>query len=108
MALMQQGRDDAGVDAAGEPADHAIGAHQLTDVLDALVDDVDHRPQRRNLSDIVQERPDDVLAVLGVNDLGMELRCVELAFGVFHRRDGSGRSAAVTTKPSGTVPTLSR
>ena len=46
-AVQQRGHD-AGVDAAGQPADHAIGAHQLANALDGLVDDVDHRPHRRD------------------------------------------------------------
>jgi hypothetical protein len=48
---------------------------------DGLLDDVEHRPHRRDAGDVVQEALDDLLAELGVRDLGVELRRVQLAPG---------------------------
>ena len=91
---VQQRRDDAGVDAAGQPADDLGVADLRADRLDGVVDDVDHRPERRDAREVVQEVPDDVLAVLGVRDLGVELGRVELAVVVLHRGDARSSRCA--------------
>ena len=90
---VQQRGDHARVDAAGQAADDLGVADLLADRLDGVVDDVDHRPQRRDAREVVQEAADDVLTVLGVRDLGVELRRVELALVVLHRRDAGGGGA---------------
>ncbi len=90
---VQQRGDDARVDAAGQAADDAGVADLRADRLDRVVDDVDHRPQRRDLRDVVQERADDLLAVLGVRDLRVELRRVQAALRVLHRGDRGGAGA---------------
>ncbi len=90
---VQQRRDDAGVHAAGQAADDAGVADLRADRVDRVVDDVDHRPQRRDLRDVVQEGADDLLAVLGVRDLGVELRRVQTALRVLHRGDRGGAGA---------------
>ena len=90
---VQERGDDRGVDAAGQAADDLRVADLRADALDGLVDDVDHRPRRRDAGDVVEEVPDDVLAVLRVRDLGVELRRVEPALRVLHRGDRSGAGA---------------
>ena len=93
MARCSSAATDARVDAAGQAADDLGVADLRADGLDGVVDDVDHRPQRRDARDVVQEASDDVLAVLGVRDLRVELRRVELALVVLHRGDtGGGRT----------------
>ena len=90
---VEQRRDHARVDAAGQSADDLRVADLRPDGLDGVVDDVDHRPERRDARQVVQEAPDDVLAVLGVRDLRVELGRVELALVVLHRSDAGRRGA---------------
>ena len=79
---------DGGVDAAGQRADRAaLLADLLADPLDLLLDDVDHRPGLPAAGDLVQEVLEDLLAVLGVQDLGVPLDAGEAAAGVLEGRD---------------------
>ena len=66
-------RRDRGVDAAGERADRATLADLGPDPVDLLVDDVDHRPGRAAAGDVVEEVLEHLLAVLGVQHLGVPL-----------------------------------
>ena len=56
-------------------------------LLDLLVDDVDHRPGRAAAGDVVQEVLEHLLAVLGVQHLGVPLHAGQPAVGVLERRD---------------------
>ena len=64
---------DGGVDAAGQRADRAPLADLVADPLDLLVDDVEHRPGRPAAGDLEQEVLEHLLAVLGVQHLGVPL-----------------------------------
>ena len=86
-ALHDRGRDRR-VDAAGEPADRLAAVADLgADRLDLLLDDVDHRPGRPAAGDLVQEVLEHLLAVLGVQHLGVPLHPGQPAVDVLERRD---------------------
>ncbi len=70
---MDERGGDGGVDAAGEGADDVAVAHLLADALDALGDEVRGRPVAAAAADAVEEVLDDLLALGGVDDLGVEL-----------------------------------
>ena len=76
----ERGRD-RGVDAARQTADHALGADLGADLGDRVLDDRDVRPRGPAARGVEQERLQDLHAVLGVRDLGVEL----------HRVDARGR-----------------
>ena len=85
-------RRDRGVDAAGEPADRLAAVADLgADRLDLLLDDVDHRPGRPAAGDVEQEVLEHLLAVLGVQHLGVPLHAGQAAVDVLERRDRGGR-----------------
>ena len=107
-ALHDRGRD-RGVDAAGQRADRAaVLADLRADALDLLLDDVDHRPGLAAAGDLVQEVLEHLLAVLGVQHLGVPLHAGEPAVDVLERRDrgdvgrgehGEALGGAVTESP---------
>ena len=70
---LHERRGHCRVDAAGQPADHALVADLRADPLDLLLDDVDHRPGRPAAGDVVEEVLEHLLAVRGVQHLGVEL-----------------------------------
>ena len=89
-------RGDRGVDAAGEPADHAAVADLGADAGDLLVDDRRRAPAAVGAADVLEEGRQDLLAVRRVGDLGVELDRVDAARGVLERGDrrgGRGRRA---------------
>ena len=91
---LHQRRGDRGVDAAGQPADRPAVADLGADPLDLLVDDVGRRPGRPSAGDVVQEVLEHLLAVLGVQHLGVELHAGQPAVDVLERRHrgaGDGR-----------------
>ena len=59
--------------------------------LDLLLDDVDHRPGLAAAGDVVQEVLEHLLAVLGVQHLGVPLHAGQPAVEVLERRDRGGR-----------------
>ena len=77
---------DRGVDAAGERADRPAVADLLADPLDLLLDDVEHRPGLAAAGDVVQEVLEHLLAVLGVQHLGVPLDAGQPAPDVLERR----------------------
>ena len=83
----EKGRDGR-VDATGEAADHALGAHLRPDALDLLLDHGCGGPGRGDPGDVVEEALEDPLALRRVHDLGVELDPVEPLLGILERRDG--------------------
>ncbi len=83
----ERGRD-RGVDAARQPADHPLGADLGADLGDGVLDDRDVRPRGPAARGVEEERLEDLHAVLGVRDLGMELHAVDAAVAVFEPGDG--------------------
>ena len=79
---------DGGVDAAGERTEHPFVADLCANRRDLVFDDRRVGPRRRNLGHLVQEVREELLAPLGVSDLGMELHGVETSRHVLHHRDG--------------------
>ena len=82
------------VDPAGQAADDLGFADLRPDPLDLLVDDRSRRPALLAAGDVAQEALEDLRAVRGVDDLGMELDAVEPALGALERSDrraGAGR-----------------
>src|SRR5438552_16589323 len=75
--LVQQRRDDGGIDPAGETADHPRFSDLLANVLHGLLDEVAHRPASRAFADLVKEVAEDLLAARRVRHLGMKLHAVE-------------------------------
>ena len=91
--LVHEQRGDGRVDAAREPADHALGADLRADALDLLLDHRGGRPRGRRAREVVEEVLQDLLAVRRVDDLGVELDAVELAL-VDPRRRRSASTAS--------------
>ena len=85
---LHDGRGDRGVDAAGQAADGLAAVADLgADLLDLLLDDVDHRPGLPAAGDLDQEVLEHLLAVLGVQHLGVPLHAGQAAVDVLERRD---------------------
>ena len=70
-------RGDAGIDAAGETADHAALADLGTDPRDLFLDDRRCTPAALTTTDIDEKARQDLLPVRGMHDLGMELDPVD-------------------------------
>ena len=96
--LVDEQGGDCGVDAAGEPAEHALRADLRADPLDLLLDHGGRRPGGRRIGDAVEEVLQHVLAVRRVDDLGVELDAVEPLRGILERRDG--RRGGAVRSPS--------
>ena len=73
-----------GVHAAGQRQDHAVLAHSGAELLCHGLNQVVHGPVLLKAADVEQEVPEQLLAVLGVLDFGVELRGVDAALGVLH------------------------
>ena len=77
--LGQHGRADAGVHAAGQGAEHLAVADLLAQGLDGVLYEGVHLPVTGAVADIIDEVMQNFRAVLGVQDLGVELHGVEAA-----------------------------
>src|SRR6185503_4758078 len=75
--LVEQGRDDGGIDAAREAADHLAGLHLLAHAANRLLDEVAHRPVAGALADLVDEVFEEHLAARRVGNLRVELHTIE-------------------------------
>ena len=86
--LLHERRGDRGVDAAGQPADHARVADLRADLLDLLGDDVARRssPGARPGA-LVEEVLERLLAERRVLDLGVPLHAEQAARAVLERGD---------------------
>ena len=80
---------DGGVDTAGQPAQHPLVADLLAYAGDGLLGDRGRLPGRADSGDLVEERRQHPLAVLGVQHLRVPLHAGELAPGVLERRHRS-------------------
>lgn len=86
--LLDEGRGDRGVHAAGEAADGALVADLLADGRDLLLDDVAGGPAGLEAGAAVEEVLQHLLAVRGVHDLGVVLDPVQLLLVVLEGGDG--------------------
>ncbi len=90
--LVHEGGSDGGVHAPGEGAQHSRAAHLAAHGLHGGLDHRGVRPGGPAPADIEEEPAQQLLAALGVGDLGMELHPVQAASPVLEGGDGSGRS----------------
>ncbi len=106
--LVDEGGGDRGVDSARERADDLLVADPVADEFDLLVDDGFVRPVGVEAGDAVEEVLEDLLPVLGVEDLGVPLDAGEAALGVFEGRDrgvrGRGEDREVRGRLGDGVP----
>ncbi len=79
---IDDGGGHGGIDAAGEGADHAPVPDHGADALDLAPDEVLHRPGRLRLADTQHEIAQNLGALIGVVDLGVELDAEEPAASV--------------------------
>jgi hypothetical protein len=82
--LVQQGRDDGGVDAARQAQHDLVRTDALPDLGDAVFDDVARGPQGAAAADLVDEALQDPAALAGMGDLRMELQAVQPALDIGH------------------------
>ena len=80
-------RRDRGIDAAAQSADHPAVADLCPNPRRRLLHERRHRPVARAAADVEGEVAEDVEAVIGVRDFGMEQQRVEPPIGRRHRRD---------------------
>ena len=99
--LVDEERCDSGVDAAGERAEHALGADGCADARDLLLDHRGRRPGRRRAGDLVEEVLQDLLPVRRVHDLGVELHAVQPARAILEGGDRRRRRAGGDLGPRG-------
>ena len=78
---------DGGVDAAGQGQNHAVVADLLAELGRHGLDQVVHAPVGLQAADLKQEVAQQLLTVLGMLDLGVELRGEDLALDALHRSD---------------------
>ena len=71
-------RRDGRVDAAAQPTDDAAVPDLRADAVGRLLHERTHRPVAGAAADVVGEVAQDLEAVVGVRDLGMEQQCVEI------------------------------
>ena len=71
--LLHDRRRNGGIDATGKATDHPLVANLLTNQGDLVVDDIGVRPGRFQPGDLVEEVLQNLLAILGVQHLGVEL-----------------------------------
>ena len=83
-------RGDRRVHASGQAADDAPVADLRADARDLLLHDRGGRPGALAPADVGQEARQDLLAVRGVDDLGVELDAVDAALDALDRGDGRG------------------
>ena len=106
--LVQQGRGHRRIDAAGQPADHAVGPHALARVCSIVcAGEIAQVPGALAATDHGHEIVQDRAAAQRVRDLGMELQAVHGQAVVLDRGDRAGRVWASGTKSSETRVTWS-
>ena len=79
-----QGCHDGGVDAAGQGQDYTVVANLLAELGRHGLGQVVHGPVRLQAANLKQEVAQQLLTILGVLNLGMELRGKDLALGALH------------------------
>ena len=99
---------DRRVHAAGEPADGAAVPDLGTDLLDQRVGDVGRRPRGTDPGELVQEPAQDLLAVRGVQHLGVVLNArPERRARSSNAATGAPALTATTSNPAGASVTAS-
>ena len=98
--LVNEDGDDRRVDPAGQRAQHPVVADLGANLLHGRVDERGHRPRAVDPAHF-EEVLQDLLALRGVRDLGMELDGVEAASLVSHGRHRAVRRRAERLKPPG-------
>ena len=89
------------VDAAGEPAQHALVTDRGPDRRHLLLDDVGHRPRGLGAGDLVEEVLEHGLAVLRVQHLRVELHAGHAPAEVLEGGDGGAGGAGRHLEPLG-------
>mmetsp|Transcript_2785 Transcript_2785/g.6106 ORF Transcript_2785/g.6106 Transcript_2785/m.6106 type:complete len:238 (+) Transcript_2785:230-943(+) len=88
--LVDQGGGHCAVHTTRQGADGVIlGAHQLSNLAQLLLQHLAHGPVRSHPADVSEEVLDHVHTPLGVHDLGVELEAVDLACGVLNGHNGA-------------------
>ena len=82
--LGQHGRADAGIHAARQGAEHLAVADLFAQGLDGVFHEGIHLPVTGAAADIIDEVMQNFRAILGVQDLGVELHSVEAACLILH------------------------
>lgn len=85
--LVDQHRGDRAVDAARQAAQHALAADLFADLGDLGGAELGHRPVARAAADVADEIRDQLGAIGGVDDLGVELRAIIAAIVVGDQRE---------------------
>ena len=88
---MDEGRGHRRVNTPGKPADHPAGTDLRPDRRDLFLDEIGHRPRRREPGDSEEEVLERTLTVLAVLDLGVVLNAGESAFLALERGNGCTR-----------------
>ena len=88
-SFVEQYRGDGAVDAAGEGAEYLFADELFAVFGDLVLDEAVHLPVAGAAADVVEEVMEDLRAVLGMGDLGMELDGVDAAAFVAHRGGGA-------------------
>ena len=94
----QRGRD-RGVHPAGQPAEDGAVPDLGADPLDQVLDDVERRPRRGDAGAVLEEAAQDLLAVGGVADLGVELHAEQAPVGVLDHRARGGVGGGRDRRP---------
>ena len=87
---MDERRGDGGIDAARHGAEHLFVPHLAPDLFDLFGDKAAHRPVALGAADFVEEILQNLVAVLGVDDLGVKLHAVDALFLAPVHRNGAG------------------
>ena len=75
-SLADERGGNRGINAARKTENYALVAYLSANLLNGGVDEAVHLPLALTLANVVQERSEHVLAVLGMVYLGMELNAV--------------------------------
>ena len=83
--LVQQGRDDRGINTAAKAKHHFVIADLSADTFTGVRDEGAHRPIHGTTADVIDEILQDLAAARGVCYLRVKLQAVEPALRIFNR-----------------------